>query len=81
MARGKIIDAGALYQSGVAGRDTAAAIAKQAADKRRALTEGLVKTAYSLIGREIIGQVKRNYETLCKRSKDAQKRFYCKFFR
>ena len=64
MAKGKIIDAGALYKSGVAGRDTAAAIAKQAADKRRALTEGLVKTAYSLIGREIIGQVKRNYETL-----------------
>ena len=64
MARGKIVDTGALYQSGVAGRDRAAAIAKQTADKQRALTEGLVKTAYSLIGREIIGQVKKNYATL-----------------
>ena len=64
MAKGKIIDAGALYKSGVAGRDAAAAIAKQTADKQRAFTEGLVKTAYSLIGREILGQVKRNYATL-----------------
>lgn len=66
MAKGKIIDSGALYQSGVAGKDTAAAIAKQTADKQRALTEGIVRTAYSTLGRAAVGQLQRNYVSMQK---------------
>ena len=61
MAKGKIIDASALYKAGIAGKDIAADTAAKKAAKDRAFWEGLTRTAYSTLGRAVVGQLNRNY--------------------